>query len=673
ITWEGSGEEIYKTGFMKGMQKDGKGGSCLFKVDLVENDAPGAGMSEKGVCEDPIWGLNRARKVFNLEEPRADKAYLVLFTYSENPPHPLHFRVNDYKGQITKNNRETYRWQEFPADALRKGENIIELSCPEAQSATDGWSIYLARADEFLSGGGNPINVGDTSFKSFDGGETWHESPFGPHGDDRAEYTVRLSFDRYIDEGWVASPVIDLWRGESDDFIIPIRGVLKLALDIDGDTPKGTEITYYLRAGFSADPHAEDWQPYEEVGKGDQLHFVFDERALNRRYIQFKAVLTTENPLVTPTIQSAKVSAEVEQRSPEADNIKVVSLDNPDIAYSSINWKWEEADRPEFEELRQRENLDEVIQGSRTTFDAQVKLLDHATKRWQKGGPIPEYPGWDAMSILDRADRAGSGGMCIQSNNLLAGFYQAYGWQARLVNIVSHEVCEVWNDEFAKWIYMDASTVDQYLYDRETCEPLSLLDLHRMHLKDFFPGKKIDWMNDYVSRQDEPDPSPVGRGSLEHGVKPFDAYLLTTFMRMVPRNNWYEEPTPRPLSHGSSWWPWNGYVNWYDEQTPPKRQYSWHTDRPQDMWPDLNLVHIDATTAFANDRVFLAFSTYTPNFDHYEVNVDDTGWKEVGDRWVWLMQSGRNKLQVRAVNELDAKGNPSEVVLNYADAPWKQR
>ncbi|MCA9448820.1 MAG: hypothetical protein KC931_16990, partial [Candidatus Omnitrophica bacterium] len=54
IAWEGSGEEIYKTGFMKGMQKDGKGGSCLFKVDLVENDAPGAGMSEKGVCEDPI-------------------------------------------------------------------------------------------------------------------------------------------------------------------------------------------------------------------------------------------------------------------------------------------------------------------------------------------------------------------------------------------------------------------------------------------------------------------------------------------------------------------------------------------------------------------------------------------------------------------------------------------
>ena len=434
------------------------------------------------------------------------------------------------------------------------------------------------------------------------------------------------------------------------------------------------DIEYQLRAGYSLDPHAEDWQPYEWVGGGEDLHYEFKERPLNRRFIQFKAILKTDNPLVTPTIHSAKVTTKVEQRSPEADNIRVVSLDNPDIAYSSIDWQWEKADRPEFEEIRKRENLDEIIQGSRTSFDAQVKLLRSRHQALDERRPGPRVPGVGCPQHSRNGRTVqGSGGMCIQSNNLLAGFYQAYGWQARLVNIVSHEVCEVWNDEFAKWIYMDASTVDHYLYDPETAEPLSLLELHRMHLEHFFPDKKIDWMNDYVSRQDELDPHPVGRGSPEHGLKPFDAFLLTTFMRMVPRNNWYEKPTPRPLAHGMSWWPWDGYINWYDEQTPPKRQYSWHTDRPQDMWPDLNLVHVDATTAFANDRVFLAFSTYTPNFSHYEINVDDTGWKESTDRWVWLMQSGRNTLRVRAVNELDAKGHPTEIVLNYADAPWKQR
>jgi len=141
-------------------------------------------------------------------------------------------------------------------------------------------------------------------------------------------------------------------------------------------------------------------------------------------------------------------------------------------------------------------------------------------------------------------------------------------------------------------------------------------------------------------------------------------------MRMVPRNNWYEKPYPRPLSHGSGTnWPWDGYINWYDERTPPKRNYSWHTDRPRDMWPDLNKVHIDATSGFGNDRLFLRFETYTPNFSHYEADVDDTGWKKLGERWTWLLQSGKNTLRVRAVNKLGAQGKPSCVVINHADAP----
>jgi hypothetical protein len=138
---------------------------------------------------------------------------------------------------------------------------------------------------------------------------------------------------------------------------------------------------------------------------------------------------------------------------------------------------------------------------------------------------------------------------------------------------------------------------------------------------------------------------------------------------MVPRTNWYEKPYPRPLTHGNSWWPWDGYVNWYDNRTPPKRQYTWHTDRPRDMWPDLNTVHVDMTQGFGNDRLFLRFETYTPNFSHFEVNVDDTGWKEVGERWTWLLQSGRNTLEVRTVSKLGVKGKPSSFVVHHADAP----
>ena len=147
-------------------------------------------------------------------------------------------------------------------------------------------------------------------------------------------------------------------------------------------------------------------------------------------------------------------------------------------------------------------------------------------------------------------------------------------------------------------------------------------------------------------------------------------FNLTAFMRMVPRTNWYEKPYPRPAAHGSSWWPWDGYINWYDDRTPPKRQYSHHTDRPQDMWPDLNRVHVDAVSGFGNDRLFLRFETYTPNFSHVEVNVDDTGWQQVGERWCWLLQSGKNTLKARAVTMQGVAGKPSEIVLNKADAVW---
>ncbi len=371
------------------------------------------------------------------------------------------------------------------------------------------------------------------------------------------------------------------------------------------------------------------------------------------------------------------MTAELDERVPFHRNIHVLETVNPAIRYSSLGWEWEKWDRPEFAELKRRENIDDVIAGSRTGFDAQVKILDYVSKRWKWTMPLRDFPAWDAMSVLGRVEALGAGGNCITVNNTIGGICMAYGWQARLVNVVGHEVIEVWNDDYGKWVVLDGSfdpdNENTYQYDIKTGEPLNMLDMHRMYLDYYFPGKTIDWMKDYTHYQEpiEGKPLPVGRGSLTP-EKPslHTGFICAAFMRMVPRNNWYEKPYPRPLNHGSSWWPWDGYVNWYDTQTPPKRQYSQHTDRPRDLWPDLNLVHVDMVSGFGNDRLFLRFETYTPNFSHFEVDVDDTGWKESTDRWTWLLQSGKNTLRVRAVNKLGAKGKPSVIVLNHADAPF---
>ncbi|HQQ01156.1 MAG TPA: hypothetical protein PLY86_22085 [bacterium] len=670
--WGGPAEITYDTGFAHRVMKHAEGGISLFNMQLIENDAPGSGFSEKGVTLDAIWGKIHARKILTVDDPRAYKAWLVVYLYNEETKTDLHFDVNGYKGIIRKTNRECYRWAEFPVSYLKKGKNVIELSCPDAASEEEGWTLLLARADEFEAGGGDPTGVGECSYKSTDGGKTWKQSPFGPEGKDRAEYTVRLSLDRYVPRGYLETPVIDLWRGDSTDFIATQRSIESLNIRVESQVPEGTGIVCSLRKGMDPGPCGENWEPYQKIGENSSLDFSIDGISLNRRYVQLKMELSTGNPLNSPIVKSVKVQTVLAERVPMPGNIRMVETDNPPILYPSVKWEWEKSDRPEFAELRQRENLDEVIGDARTQFAKQVRLLDHATKRFNNVNPIPEYPDWNALSILDRIDKAGNGGMCIQLNNVLIGFYTAYGWQARHVNIVSHEVCEVWNDDLAKWVYMDASSVNHYIYDKETAEPLNLLELHQRYLKKYSPGRPIDWMNDPLNVASMDDEFDVAQGSLTHHIFPWNGVTLGAFIRMVPRNNWFEKPYPRPLSHGKTWWPWDGYINWYDEQTPPKKQYSWHTDRPQDLWPALNRVHVDATAGYGNDRLFLRFETYTPNFSHFEVNPDDTEWRETGEYWAWLLQPGRNTLRVRAVTQAGVKGKPASIVLNHGNAQIKE-
>lgn len=677
-TWNRDAGKIYDDGFMHMLMKDPAGtGVRLFNMDLIQNDAPGAGNSEKGSWTDVIWGKNRGRKILNLDDPRAHKAFVVFWAARQGTS-PLRFIVNGNTVSCenwsrTKTSPEWYRWVEFPAQWLKKGRNVIEMACPEADSAKAGWEIYMARADEFEQGGGDPKDVGKTSFKSSDGGENWKESPYGPLGQDRCEYSVRLSLDRAVKTGWLATPVIDLWKGDSQDFIVRQHVLRQVKFNLRADAPEGTTVEYYMRKGMDPGPFSDKWSEYELLGKGPSLDLAIDGTRISRRFIQIRAVLSTVDPLVSPTVQSMSISASLDEPFPVPlhKNIVVLETDNPQIKYSSVPWEWEPWDRPEFGELRTRENLDHVVDGSLTEFDAQVRLLDYATKRWRWVSPQPEYPGWDALSIADRIDKLGGGGMCIQFNLFLGGMCIAYGYQTRLVNIVGHEVCEVWNDEFGKWIYLDASLVNHYAYDPATAEPLSMLDLHKLYTDYYFPDRPIDWMNDFTGTQAyEPEKQPVKRGTIgDHPLASHNGFNHAAFMRMMPRNNYYEKPYPRPLTHGDSQWPWDGYINWYDSKTPPKRQYTSHTDRPRDMWPDLNRVHVDATQGFGNDRLFLRFETYTPNFSHFEVNHNDAGWVKVSDHWTWFLGSGRNELRVRAVSKLGVKGHPSRIVLNHADNP----
>ncbi len=208
-SWGGDAVTVYETGFMHGLMRAPGGGVRLFNRELVENDSPGVGMSERGPNLDAIWGERVGRKVFDLDDPRARGAWIAFMpAYGRPLAHPLAMKINGhdtvYSSPATKQTVDYYRWLEFPAEWLRKGRNTVDFSCPDAESENEGWFIFFARADDYPQGGGDPSNVGKTSFKSVDGGKHGRK-PVRPDEKTRGEYVLRLSLDRFERTGWLAT------------------------------------------------------------------------------------------------------------------------------------------------------------------------------------------------------------------------------------------------------------------------------------------------------------------------------------------------------------------------------------------------------------------------------------------------------------------------------------
>ena len=62
-SWGGDANIMYDTGFATAVMKHDDGGISLFDLELLENDGPGSGRSEKGISSDSVWGKFQARKL----------------------------------------------------------------------------------------------------------------------------------------------------------------------------------------------------------------------------------------------------------------------------------------------------------------------------------------------------------------------------------------------------------------------------------------------------------------------------------------------------------------------------------------------------------------------------------------------------------------------------------
>ncbi len=704
--------EAYTSGFARGvMRSPDATGVIIENMELIEDDSPGAGSSEKGTFLEEIFKGTVARKAFNLDDPRAFEARAVLYMIPKNRVRakqaPYFLTVNGTRipgAPIPVHEEGVWHWTSFPIGLLKKGENTVTVSCDAPRG--EGYDLLMARADEYEKGGGfvrsgenmslfDPgelilvrdegsgnsrfLSIGKNSSKSTDGGKTWKRMKLGVTNDVLGEYVIRLSLTRHRPSGRLDSPRIDLWSGiPGMGIVTPPCTVQEAAFSFEADTPAGTSVTWQVRSSDSPDIFDGSWGPFVTVGRGPRAEAVMSLPA--KRFCQWRALLDTDNPLRTPIIGNVILRRSVSFEEPSR-RVFVIRADTVRHRYSSFDFSYERSDEPKLAILRARLGLDSLLTGTTGDFERINRVRHHVSTLWHHRSPFPEYPEWNALDILDRRDRTGYGGMCVQFSQVFIQSLLSLGYQARFVMEFCHEIAEVYVDELGKWVLVDPESVfDSYEYDTRTGLPLNCLEQHRWFLSEyaFNPKHPIDWMTPtpwayYTGAPSPPGPRPpldfsTFTGWINDPANPDypPRHRLAGFFRLRLRNNWFSQPYPRPLSQGMEYWPWNGFLTWYDDSTPRICQYSLHSDREADFYPTLNRVEYFLTGTSRENELAVRMITFTPNFDRFEIDMDGAGWRESPATFIWKLRPGaRNTLDMRVRNLSGRSGKVSTVEAMY--------
>jgi len=698
-----SAREIYNTGgaTMRNVWMGEKEDAIhLYYGELIENDSPMCGRDDEvyqkdGHAWDPYEPIEKdivLRKTLTVTDPCTDEVQ-VTFIGRERRGHDATLRIVVNGNETlrppspvaTPDARQYWdmaqqdgewgwaRWYyvKIPADDIQLGDNVIELS---AADGAEGWQVMVGSYSAFHKGARRGEYPQHSSAKSTNGGNTWHTDNMGPEGDGVGEYVIRLDMRRYRASGWMISPVVDA-AGQDD---LPIKQPLQVdsvQLSIDAELPYHTGIIMSLRWGDT---------PYYDSGSWtDWLPVPLDTGPVGAygRYVQWRAELYTDDRTVSPALRAVTIESEHEQ-APATDDLRVIEFSNAEILRSSYEFSDEDYHHPKLRELREVCDLDKVIAGAEDDWEMTQRLM-----RWAYLIPLPNciICPWDALKWIEinrdedgeiivneyetrRRDR-----MCLYSNVLLAEMLLACGIPARHVNINSqgisgHEICEAWSNVHGKWIHLDA-TRDFYWIEESTGEPLSTLDVRQELVRHL--DKPETWEDPHVFRlgakihEDQRIAAYEGGEWVEQEDAGDHIYQTMAHFRIVPRNDYYSQPYPLPVSQGAEVWGWDGYLNWADDMVPPLTHFSHHTNRLGDFYWTNNQAHMTLLRT-GQRQLSVLLEHDMPNFARYEASIDGGEWAPAESGFRLELEPGITELAVRAVNTMDLPGPVSRAVVELA-------
>ncbi len=675
-------QEVYRTADVAELWM-GKydSGIRLFRGSVVENDSPGAGRSDdvdvdpfleisgslalKKTLTLPIGPVGPARVAFIARERRGHSATLRINVNGREvlrPPSPVATPNAKQYWELAPDEGgwSWSRWYyvELPDGGLRQGENRLVF---DVADGAVGWSLMVADYRDYAKGMPDPVVLPASSLVRRNG--EWVS--------ERGEYVIRLVLDGYREDGRIVSPVIDA-AGERE---VKRRHVIReLRLDWDVELPAGTVVQCDVRTGADPVVNGAGWSGWQSCERGSPVTRV------SGRYLQWRMRLQTSDPACSPVLKAMRVVADA--RPDGVAPPRVVSAENAFIRRSS-HWVADEDYRHgRLRDLRERFELDAVVAGAQTEFEAIERLM-----AWAYAVPLGacrHYP-WDVLEwlilerepsgaiVMNRYPERRRDKMCLYPNVALVAASLSFGYPARHVNFHSegmtgHEIAEVWSNDYCKWVHLDA-TRDFYWYDPNTRVPLDTLEVHEV-LTDRLEDVET-WERPYLFRQDLESlvrdlPIAVREGNHEFSTLEGAHFLFRSFchFRMNPRSNVFSQPRPLPVSQGTEVWAWDGYLNWADDKVPALPHFTRHTNRRSDFYPSMNQTRYTAEVNEDGTALRVSLETQTPGFSGYLSSLDlDEEWKPCPSAFDWRLHDGVNSLRVRSVNSTGVKGPVSSLVV----------
>jgi hypothetical protein len=347
-------------------------------------------------------------------------------------------------------------------------------------------------------------------------------------------------------------------------------------------------------------------------------------------------------------------------------NTDEVVIRGPRLHAPRFSEDFEDFASPRIAQLRKQYRLDEVVRGETSEFKKMLKLRHWVHSRWHIDND-QKFLG-DAFEILEKA-KTGAGFYCTHSMRVQHAVMTAMGYVVRDLGVDSdhlvfgksnhHGVNEVWSNEYAKWVLLDAKYDVHY---ERAGVPLSALEVHEAVRADL--GKGIVKMAGPDRREAQmkglefPTSSVLSYWWISYnpGLKTFtgksDNRGVVVFDSPEFRaTKWFRSTGSGLVEH----WAYraNAFV-----PVSERRTIDWSVGVPDVKVSRASSGELDVT-----------FFSITPNLETYRMRLNNGSWKDVaGDRWHWKLKPGENVLNVRTRNRFGVEGPVVTVLVTHRES-----